>query len=197
MASVLFSNTKDEIRNKKKTPRSSESAERNTLTAGSDPSRRRSCRRGGVGFSPLHQGQHCKACVLAFSGKPVQDVFSGVAQFIQDCSHSRAPVLPRGSGGTAQVELQTPSRRGWDTPEAPADVASHSPRASTSFFRVLGLGFFWLGFLIANKIQVTCKTVRQVLNDYGHPSAHSNLVRELCCCCCCNISGQEFAGSQA
>ena len=40
-----------------------------------------------------------------FFGKRVQDVFSGVARFIQDCTYSRAPVLPLGSGATARMEL--------------------------------------------------------------------------------------------
>lgn len=89
----------------------------------------------------------CSTARLAwhFFGKPVQDVFSGVAQFIQDCSHSRAPVLPLGSGGMAQ-SCKPLQGRGWDVPEAPADRAAHSPRALTSFFQGFGAGICLVGF---------------------------------------------------
>jgi len=68
------------------------------------------------------------------------------------------------------------------------------------FFVVVLLGFCgafcsFVCFLIASTMQVNCKTVIQVLSDYGHPTAQSNLVREPRCHS--TIAGKEVAGHQA
>lgn len=77
---------------------------------------------------------------------------------------------------------------------------SHSllPKLRLQVFSGFGgflIFYYFFFFLIASTMQVSCKAVRQVLNDYGHPAAQSNPVRELCCWS--GISKKEVAGSQA
>lgn len=77
-----------------------------------------------------------------FFGKGAQDVFFRL-QFIPDCTYSGAPVLPLGSGGTARMELQTPSCKGWEMAEALAAyfiLQSFNCRV----FRVSFVGFWGL-----------------------------------------------------
>lgn len=74
--------------------------------------------------------------------------------------YTRAPVLPLGSssGGTAQMELYTPSRRGWGTAEALAAIAiPFSQSFNYKFFfrvwRVFNFFFFFNSQHNASKLQ--------------------------------------------
>lgn len=77
-----------------------------------------------MGFSPFNQAEHCKACFECLFWKVSAGCFFRRGS-VYPGLYSRAPVLPLGSssGGTAQMELYTPSRRGWGTAEALAAIA--------------------------------------------------------------------------
>lgn len=144
------------------------------------------------GFSPSTQQSTASLTWNVFFGKGIENIFSGQAQFIQDCTvgllcYALAP---------AQV-----AEHRWSSTLLHAETGiwqkhqhSHSILSKLQVFSGFGFLKFYLSFLIANTMQVSCKTNRHVLNDYRHPAVQPNHVKELCCCS--NISRKEITESQ-
>lgn len=73
-------------REEKKASSSSEPAGKNMPGAGSDPTRHCICRTGAKGLGLSTQQSTARLTQNVFFGKGIQNVFSGQAQFIQDCT---------------------------------------------------------------------------------------------------------------
>lgn len=100
-----------------------------------------------MGFSPSNQVERCKACSERLFWKASSGCFFRSGS-VYPGLYSRAPVLPLGSssGGTAQMELYTPSCRGRDMAKALAAI--DTPFSHSFDYQVFSgfWGFFYLFF---------------------------------------------------